>query len=462
MSEGFEGLADRVRGRVLEPGDDDYSEARSVWNARVDRRPAAIVCCAGAADVLAAVEHARDQDLPLSVRGGGHHVAGHAVCEDGLMLHLGGMNEVRVDPRERRARVGPGTTVWELTHEAQAFGLATTGAPVAMVGMAGYTLGGGLGWTSRAHGLACDNLVSADVVTAGGELVRASEEENSDLFWALRGGGGNFGVVTSFEYRLHELGPEVLAGTVVHPMESAGEVLRVWRDRMSDAPDALQCMPLVLPLPPDPDGDAGAGETVLALGLLWAGDPSEGRRAMRPLREAGEPLDDTVGTISYAPFLRAMDDMFRSGHRNYYRTAFFDDLPDDAVDAFVERVAPVPSPFSSAFLEPMGGAIARRDPGETAFPHRERHFCVTAVPKWEGRDRDGEMKAWADGVFEALEPYAADGAYVNYLDELEDAAGPESGARAAYGPNWDRLVRIKRRWDPENLFRWNHNVPPRP
>ena len=436
-----------MRGTLIEPGNRSYENARSVWNGMIDRRPAAIARCKGAADVISSVNFARDNNLRISVRGGGHHVAGHAVCDDGLMIDFSRMDDVRVDPKNKTAQVGPGASVRDLDYETQAFGLVTTGAPVSTVGIAGYTLGGGLGWTSRTHGLACDNLLSADVVTAKGELVHASEDENSDLFWAIRGGSGNFGVVTSFEFQLHEMGPEVLAGPVVHPIEAAPDLLRFWRDYMLEAPDELQCMPVIFNTP--------EGDTVFALFPLYAGNPAEGESVIKPFREIGNPLSDGVEVTSYADLLSELDEMYRAGDRLYYRSAFFDTFPDEAIDAFVEKAAPVPSPFSSIFLEPMGGAIARKDPDATAFPHRERNFCITAVPKWVEETRDAEMKAWADELFDALEPYAADGVYVNYLDEVGDEP-----ARDAYGQHWNRLAELKKKWDPENLFRMNHNIPP--
>jgi len=440
-------LENELRGTLLLPGDEGYNGARSIWNGKIDRKPSAIVRCRGAADVIASVKFARKQNMLLSVKGGGHHVSGHAVCEDGLMIDLSLMNGIRIDPEAKTAWVGPGARVRDLDHEAQVFGLMTTGAPVSTVGISGYTLGGGLGWTSRLHGLACDNLLSADIVTARGELVHASEEQNADLFWGIRGGGGNFGIVTSFEFRLHKLGPEVLAGPIVHSMDDAPDLLRFWRDYMAEAPDELQCMPVIFQAP--------GGETVFCLYPLYAGEPSDGEPVIEPLRKAGNSLSDEVKITPYAGLLSDLDEMYRAGDRNYYRSAFFDSLPDEAIDAFVEKAAPVPTPYSSIFLEPMGGAIARKSLETTAFPHRERRFCITAVPKWEKEGQDAEMEAWADDLFNDLEPYAADGVYVNYLAD----EGKEK-ARSAYGLHWEKLRSLKEKWDPENLFRMNHNIPP--
>ena len=448
-------LAARLRGQMILPGDPEYDRARAVWNARADRRPRAIVRCAGVSDVIAAVNHARETGMPLSIRSGGHHVGGFAICNGGIVIDLSAMRDVRVDPRVRRARVGPGARVRDLDHEAQTFGLMTTGAPVSTVGIGGYTLGGGLGWTSRAHGLACDNLLSADVVTASGRLVHTSERENPDLFWGLRGGAGNYGVVTSLEFRLHPLGPEVLAGPIVYPMTAAPSVLRVWRDHMLEAPNELQCMPVIFALPPDPGSSRAQGDTVLALFPLWAGDPAYGERAIAPLRAAGRPLSDGVTRAPYATLLAGLDEMFRSGDRNYYRSAFFDALPDVAIDRMLAVADPMPTPFSTAFLEPTGGAIADLAPDHTAFPHRARRFCVTVVPKWERAGDDDAMMTWANRFIDAIAPFSARGVYVNYLDP----AAPEP-ADVAWGAHLDRLADVKRRWDPANLFRHTHNVKP--
>lgn len=464
---GSRSITSTVRGDVLRPGASAYDEARAIWNGRIDRRPAAIVRCLDSADVVAVLAYARRNDVPVSIRGGGHHVAGFALCDDGLVIDLSRMKQVEVDADRRTARIGAGVLARELNAATQPFGLATTAAPIVSCGMAGYTLGGGIGWIARKHGLACDNLLSVELVTADGRIVSASETENADLFWALRGGGGNFGVVTSFQYRLHEVGPDVLSGQIVHRMDGAAEVLRFYRDYMPTAPDEFTCMPVVFRLPDVAEvPEALRAETVFALVPFYDGDPETGRKVIRPLREVGSPIIEDVGPAPYAHLLDDLESsMYGPGERNAYETAFFDELPDAAIESFVEHAAPVPSANSSIFLEWLGGAIARVDPAATAYPHRTRRMCLTAVPKWPDPADDAAMIGWATRLFDALAPYTAAGRYVNYLDrregeEPETVDSVEAVTRDAFGSNYDRLAEIKARWDPDNVFRMNHNVRP--
>jgi FAD/FMN-containing dehydrogenase len=462
-----------VRGPVLAPREPGYDEARALWNGRIDRRPKAIVRCLDPADVAATISWTRGHGLPLAVHGAGHHTAGFALCDDGVVIDLSKMKDVDVDRERRVARIGAGVLARELNAATQPHGLATTGAPIVSCGMAGYTLGGGLGWISRKYGLACDNLLSADVVTADGRTVRAAEDEHPDLFWALRGGGGNFGVVTRFEFRLHPVGPEVLSGLIAHPMDGASEVLRFYRDYMPTAPDDLACMPVVYRLPDVPEMPEGhRGHTVFALVPFYDGDPDAGMKAIQPLREVGAPIIDVVAPAPYAHLLDDLEaGMYYPGERNAYETAFFDELTDEAIDAFVAHAAPVPSANSTIFLEWLGGAIDRVEPDATAYPHRGRRLCLTAVPKWERPVDDAAMIGWASRLFEALAPHAAPGRYVNYLDargnETADPSGapstpPSRAVRDAYGSHYERLAEIKARWDPENVFRVNHNIRPAP
>lgn len=453
----IEALDQQVLGEILKSGDEGYDEARTVWNAMIDKNPAAIARCAGTADVIAAVEFARDLDLPLAVKGGGHNVAGNALCDDGLVIDLSRMNAVTVDPDAEIARVQGGATMADLDHETQAFGLATTGGIVSSTGVAGLTLGGGLGYLDRKFGLAQDNVRSMDVVTANGELVHASEDENPDLFWGMLGGGGNFGVVTSFEFDLHEVGPEVLAGRVIHPYEAAGDFLRFYRDFMREAPDEVQCYSAFAQGNPSMGvPDQLHGETLLGAVLFYAGDVDEGKEALRPLREFGDPLADTVEPTPYTEHQRSSDELYQEGHRNYWKSHFFDEISDEAIDTIVEMIDPLPTPFTTVFIEWMGGAIARVDSDATAFPHRDATASLTIAPKWIDPARDEELIGWAQDLFEATAPFATGDVYANYLSGDE-----QDRIRAAYGEHYERLVDIKREWDPENRFHVNQNIDPK-
>lgn len=454
----FQAFSDRMRGPVLQPGDAGYDEARTIWNARLDRQPAAVAQCTGTADVQAAVNAARENNLRLSVKSGGHSYAGNAACDDGLMIDLSPMKGVRVDPDAQAARVQPGAAWGAFDHEAQASGLATTGPTVSSVGVAGYTLGGGTGYLARKHGLACDNLLSADVVTTEGELVHASEEVNSDLFWGLRGGSGNFGIVTSFEFQLHEVGPEVLAGQIVHPVEEAGEVLRFYRSFMAEAPDALQAYAFFIHVPPlSVFPEAFHGKTAIDLVVAYAGAISDGEEALQPIRDFGDPMLDGVGPQPYTALQQTFDEGMPKGHRWYSKAHYLEALPDGALDTVVDYVDPLPGPFSAVYFEPLGGAIKRVDPTATAFPHREAAYGFHIFPGWTDPDKDDEIMEWTREFHEAMTPYATGGVYVNLLGEDEG-----DRLQAAYGGNYDRLAQLKSEWDPENLFRMNHNIEPIP
>ncbi len=452
----FARLADSVRGRVLELHDEGYHEARRVWNGRFDRRPAAIVRCAAAEDVVAAIAFARDGDLPLAVKGGGHSYAGKAACEGGLLVDLSGMKEVRVDVDARRATVGPGARWRELDAASQEAGLATTGGACSTAGVAGVALGGGSGYLARAHGLTIDNLLAAEVVTADGRRVRASEDENPDLFWALRGCGANFGVVTSFELRLHEVGPQVVAGQIIHPFEAAGDALRFYREFMVEAPDGVQCYPFFLRIPPlEGFLEEHHGEVALDLVAFCAGDLDAAAATLRPLREFGAPLLDAVQTVSYATFQQSFDDGLPKGGRYYTRAHYLEEMSDGAIDAVLAHAADLEGAYTVAYFEALGGAVARVDPGATAFPHREARYGFHLLTGWTDPEDDDAMMTWGRAFHDAMAPHATGGVYVNLLAEDED-----DRVAAAYGPNLARLGRLKGQWDPENLFRSNHNIAP--
>jgi FAD/FMN-containing dehydrogenase len=439
-------FAATLRGPLIRPGDPGYDAARTVWNARIDRHPALIVCCAGAADVIAGVTFAREHDLLLSLKGGGHNVAGTAVCDDGLLLDLSSMKGLRIDPVRRTARAEPGVTWGEVDAEAQAFGLASIGVDVSSVGIAGLTLGGGFGWRVRHYGLACDTLLSVDVVTADGELLTASATEHPDLFWALRGGGGNFGVVTSFEYQLYPAG-QMLAGLLLYPVTMANEVLAFYREFTQTAPDALTVWAILL--------TAADGAHMLALLVCYDGFGPAAQQALRPLREFGPPLADHLGPMAYREVQTLFDAAFPAGRQSSWKSSYLGELSDDAIETMVDQFATVPSPQSAVLVEHLGGAVSRVGNDETAFSDRDAPYSFLIVSVWPDAIQSTQNLQWTDECWQAMQPFASGGVYVNYLGE----EGPKR-VKAAYGRNYDRLVALKTRYDPTNLFRVNQNIPP--
>jgi FAD/FMN-containing dehydrogenase len=453
----LESLRGQLRGALYTPGEPGYEQARTVWNAMIDRHPAAIIQAAGTADVMRAVNLAREHRLLLSVRGGGHNIAGSAVCDGGLMLDLSRMRSVRIDPASRTARVEPGATLADLDKESQAFGLATPLGINSTTGVAGLTLGGGFGWLSRKLGLTVDNLVSADVVLAKGALVHASAEENEDLFWAIRGGGGNFGVVTSFEYRLHPIGPEVLAGLIVHPAADARRILQGYRKVALAAPDELTCWVVMRKAPPLPFLPPEVhGKEVLVLPVCWVGDPAGGQAAVAPIRALGQPIADVVGPIPYTAWQQAFDPLLTPGKRNYWKSHDFLDLEDAAFDVLLRYLDRLPSPECEIFIGQLGGAASRRPSDATAFPHRDVNFVMNVHTRWSDAAQDAECIGWARRLFDEMAPFATGGVYVNFMP-ADEAARVGQGA---YGPNRERLARLKAVYDPGNLFRHNQNIPP--
>jgi len=402
---------------------------------------------------VAAVAFARAHGLLVAVRGGGHNVAGNAVCDDGIVIDLSGMRGVRVDPAARTARAQPGVTWGELDRETQLFGLATTGGFVSATGIAGLTLGGGIGWLARKHGTACDNLLSADLVTAGGEVVTASATEHPELFWGLRGGGGNFGIVTSFEYRLHPVGPMVLAGWVVHPFEQAGDVLRRFRDLVASAPDELTVVAVISRAGNEPHlPERAHGQLVVTLSVCWAGDLDQGERALRPLRSFGRPLADLVGPMPYT-VLQSAD--APAGLQNYWKSSYLDALGEEAIDTAIAHASGMTSPLSSCYFEHLQGAIGRAGEDDTAFGHRDAAFDFTILSVWPDPAESAEHISWSRDFWAAMQPFAS-GVYVNNL-----GAEGEDRVRAAYTPAaYRRLAALKDRYDPANLFRCNQNIRP--
>ncbi|MHC4176766.1 MAG: FAD-binding oxidoreductase [Planctomycetota bacterium] len=449
-------LAASLRGDLLTPGAPGYDQARSIWNAMIDRRPGLIVRCAGAADVIRAVNFARTHDLLVAVRGIGHNIAGHAVCDGGIMIDLAGMKSVRIDAPGRRARVEPGVTLGELDNEAQAFALAVPVGINSTTGIAGLTLGGGFGWLSRKYGLTADNLISADVVTAAGELVTASADENPDLFWGIRGGGGNFGVVTSFEFAAHPVGPEVLSGLIVHPFEDAAEILRRYRDFAARAPDELTVWVVMRKAPPLPFLPENVhGTEVVVLAALYAGEISEAEAALEPLRALGKPIADVIAPQPFTAFQSAFDPLLTPGFRNYWKSHDFRELSDDALHTMIRFADTLPSDHCEIFIGQVGGAINRVAADATPYYHRDAEFIMNVHGRWEHAEDDDRCISWCRELFQATEPYASGGVYVNFMTQEE-----EERVQAAYGKVYLRLVELKDKYDPTNLFRLNQNIRP--
>jgi len=452
----IEAFAWQQRGDVLDASDVSYDEVRAIWNGMIDRKPALIVRCAGAADVVRAVRFARDNRLLVAVRGGGHNIAGNAVCDGGLMIDLSPMTSVRVDAAAKRAWIEPGATLADVDSETQSFGLVLPTGINSTTGIAGLTLGGGFGWITRKFGLTIDSLVSADVVTADGNLLRASETENSDLFWALRGGGGNFGIVTAFEFKLHDLGPQVTAGLVVHPFADAKAVLEQYRQALETAPDELTCWAVMRQAPPLPFlPQEWHGKEVLVLAMCYCGDAAPAEKATAGLRAIGKPIADVVGPSPFAGWQQAFDPLLTPGARNYWKSHDFMALSDATITILLDAVRNLPSPECEIFIAHVGGAAGRIAAGATAFPQRSSHFVMNVHARWREPAMDAACIGWARQLFEAAKPYAVGTAYINFMPEDEG-----DRVEAAYAGNYQRLGEIKRRYDPDNLFRMNQNVKP--
>ena len=444
-------------GELILPDDSRYDGARAVFNAMIDRRPALIARCAGATDVARAVRFARQENLVVAVRGTGHNVAGFAVCDDGLVIDLLGMKHITVDAPARTVRVEGGCNWGEVNDALQPHGLAATGGFVSVTGVSGLTLGGGLGWLVRKHGLALDNLIAADVVLADGRLVRASATENDDLFWAIRGGGGNFGVVTSFEFRVHPVGT-VLAGIVLHPLAAGAAAIRRWRDLEAAAPDESNQGALLFHFPDDPAAPAPLrGAPVVGLGGVYAGPVEQGDKILRPLREYGPPLADKFEPMPYNAAQRMADFLWPSGLHGYWKSSYLTALTDAAIDVFVDFFARVPSPRTVIVIEHNGDSAWDRVPDSaTGFGNRAWPYNFVVTSAWsDPRDKDVNI-AWTRELFDATRPFAAPGAYVNYLGGDEGV----DGLKAAYGAKLMRLSALKGKFDPTNLFRMNQNIAP--
>ncbi len=455
--EDLETLRAQIRGALCLPGEPGFDTARTLWNAMIDRRPALIVRALGAADVVAAVKFARARGLMIAIKGGGHNIAGNACCDGGLMLDLSLMRSVRVDAAARTARAEPGALLSDFDKETQAFGLATPLGINSTTGIAGLTLGGGFGWLSRRFGLTADNLLSADVVTADGRLLVASERENPDLFWAIRGGGGNFGVVTSFEFRLHQVGPTVLAGLIVHPFADAKTLFDGYEKIVANAPDELTVWVVMRKAPPLPFLPAEwHGKEVFVIAACWSGEQAAGEKALAPLRALGKPIADVIGPMPLAVWQTAFDPLLTPGARNYWKSHDFTSLEDGLITTLLEAIKHLPTDECEVFIGHLGGAVNRVPVGATAYPHRDVLFIMNVHTRWRDAAQDAACIGWARGLFDAAGKFATGGVYVNFMPE-DETARVKVGA---YGGNYERLAKLKGKYDPDNLFRMNQNIPP--
>lgn len=445
-----------IRGTVALNGDAGYEEARTVWNAMVDRKPGLVVRALGAADVCAAVNFARENGLLISIRSGGHQIAGHSVAEGAVLLDLSLMKSVRVDAAAKIAWVEPGATLGDVDKETAASGLVLPTGINSTTGIAGLTLGGGFGWLTRKYGMTLDNLLSADVVTADGKRLRASATENPDLFWAIRGGGGNFGVVTGFEFALHPMRGEILAGLIIHPFAEARRLYRAYREIAPRLPEELAVWTVCRKAPPLPFlPEQWHGREIFAFAVCYAGDPAEGEKAVAEVRALGQPIADVVGPSAFAGWQTAFDPLLAPGMRNYWKSHDFADLPDELIDRLATALDDSPAPDCEIFIAQVGGAMARVAPDATAYPQRNAHYIMNVHTRWADKARDDACRAWARDVFARTAPYSMGTAYINFMPEDET-----DRVNGVYGGNLKRLQEVKARYDPGNLFRVNHNVKP--
>ncbi len=455
-SEAYETLISSLPGRVHKPGSPEFIEACTIWNAMIERRPGLVISCSNTAEVSQAVRFARRHDLVLAVRGGGHNIAGNALCDGGLMIDLSPMRSVEVNPTARTARVGGGATLGDFDRAAQEHGLATPLGVNSTTGVAGLTLGGGFGWLSRRFGLTIDNLISAEVVLASGDVVRTSAEELPDLFWAIRGGGGNFGVVTSFEFKLYPVGPEVLSGLVIYPLDAARGTLRFLRDFLPTTPEEFVCWFVMRKAPPLPFLPAEwHGKEILALAMCYSGDIKEGERIAAPLRAFGKPIADVVAPNPYAAWQTILDPLLTPGLRNYWKSHDFAEVSDGLIDVLIAHARTIPDPNTEIAFAQLGGAVSRVPADATAYSHRDGQFVLNVHGRWDDPAKDAAVVGWARDLFTAAAPFATGAVYVNFLTGEEG-----DRIKAAYGRNYERLARIKERYDSRNLFRVNQNIRP--
>jgi FAD/FMN-containing dehydrogenase len=452
----IEELKRHVKGQIVLPADPSYDDVRKIWNAMINRRPAVIVQCKGPDDVPHAIRCARQNGLEISVRGAGHNIAGNAVCDGGMMIDLSPMKSVRVDAAKERAYVDPGATLAEVDEAIQAHGLVTPVGINSTTGISGLTLGGGFGWLTRKYGMTVDNLASVELVTANGKIVRASESENADLFWALRGGGGNFGVVTQFEFTLHPFGPQVLAGLIVFPLEQAKQVLRQYREFVASAPEELSVWGVLRQAPPLPFLPKEVhGKEIVVLAVCYGGVIGEGEKLIAPLRRFGKAHGEHIGVQPYVQWQKAFDPLLTPGARNYWKSHNFRELRDETLDTMIEFAWKLPSPQCEIFIAHIAGAANRIPADAMAYGHRDARFVMNVHGRWNDATKDATCIGWARAFFDATAPHASGGTYVNFMTEDESGR-----VTAAYGANYARLADIKKRHDPDNVFHLNQNIKP--
>ncbi|UCD63987.1 MAG: FAD-binding oxidoreductase [Candidatus Zixiibacteriota bacterium] len=452
----LEKLSASFRGELLTSADPGYDQARTIWNAMIDRRPALIAKCTGVADVMAAVNFARENELLTAVRSGGHNIAGNAICNDGMVIDLSQMRSVRVEPENHLAHAGPGATLGDVDHETQAFGMATPLGINSTTGVAGLTLGGGFGWLSRKYGLTVDNLSAADVVTADGQFIRANEWEHPDLLWATQGGGGNFGVVTRFEFKLYEIGTQIYSGLVVFSLDEATSVLKKYREYGPNLGDDTSVWTVLRKAPPLPFLPVSVhGQNILVLACFHVGDATEGEKAIEPVRGFGTVLGEHLGVQPYTAWQTAFDPLLTPGARNYWKSHNFSELADGVIDSAVDYASRLPSDECEIFIGQLGGEVAGKMPEETAYPHRDANYVMNVHGRWQKPSNDEKCVAWARQLYKDAAPFATGGVYVNFLTEDETER-----VQAAYGPNYRRLRKIKETYDPDNFFRLNQNISP--
>jgi len=452
----IETLKRTIRGKVVQPEDPDYDEVRKIWNAMIDRQPALIVRCADSGDVQNAILFAHQARLEVTIRGAGHNIAGNSISDGGLMIDLSAMKRVTVDAKEQRARVDPGLTLHEFDEAVQAHGLATPVGINSTTGIAGLTLGGGFGWLTRKYGLTIDNLISAEVVMADGQKKKASAKENPDLFWAVRGGGGNFGVVTQFEFGLHRMGPEILTGLLVFPLAQAKQILIRYRAFMETAPEECSVWVILRKAPPLPFlSESVHGKEVIVLAVSYFGALAEGRKLLDTLRAFGTPYGEHIGQVPYVQWQQAFDPLLTPGARNYWKSHNFTHLSDGAFDTMIAYTANLPSPQCEIFLACISGAANRVAPDAMAYRHRDARYVLNVHTRWESASEDRTCIEWARAFYKASAPFASAGAYVNFLTEEE-----ADRVSSVYGQNYERLAEIKRKYDPANFFHFNQNIRP--